>query len=138
MVRIKYDIDAMKFMSLFSSIARARLKDCIISDNHVIFIVEENEIAKAIGKGAANVRKLETIMKKKVKMVEFSSDIVKFVQNLTYPAKIKEALQEDRILKLKAADSQSRGLLIGRGASILRAYEAIVKRYFDIDEIKVE
>lgn len=138
MARIKYNIDAMKFMSLFESITRAKLRDCIISENSVIFIVEENEIAKAIGKNAMNVRKLESLLKKKVKIVEFSDDLVKFMQNLAYPAKIKEAVHEDRILRLTAADSQSRGLLIGRGAAILRSYEAIVKRYFDIDEIKVD
>lgn len=137
MSRIKFDIDAMKFMSLFESMTGAKLKDCIISENLVTFIVEEGEIAKAIGKSAANVRKLEQKLKKKVKIAEFSDDIVKFIQSLTYPAKIEEVEQEEGIVKIKAADNQSRGLLIGREANILRAYEKIVKRYFDIEEIKV-
>ncbi len=137
MVRIKFDIDAMKFMSLFEAMTRAKLKDCIISENLITFIVEEGEIAKAIGKSAVNVKKLEIKLKKKVKIAEFSDDIVKFIQSLTYPAKIREVQKEEGIVKITAADSQSRGLLIGREANILRAYEAIVKRYFDIEEIKV-
>jgi len=137
MVRIKFDIDAMKFMSLFEAMTRTKLKDCIISENLITFIVEEGEIAKAIGKSAVNVKKLEIKLKKKVKIAEFSDDIVKFIQSLTYPAKIREVQKEEGIVKITAADSQSRGLLIGREANILRAYEAIVKRYFDIEEIKV-
>ncbi len=137
MARIKFNIDAMKFMSLFESMTGAKLKDCIISENLVTFIVGEGEIAKAIGKAAVNVKKLEQKLKKKIKIAEFSDDIVKFIQSLTYPAKIKEVEKEEGIIKITAADSQSRGLLIGREANILRAYEAIVKRYFDIEEIKV-
>ena len=138
MTRIKFDIDTMKIMSLFETITRAKLKDCIISEGMITFIVEENEAAKAIGKKGANVKTLERGLKKKIKIVEFSTDLIRFVQNLAYPAKIREANQEGKILTLTAVDSQSRGLLIGRGASILRNYESIVKRYFDIDEIKVD
>jgi hypothetical protein len=54
-----------------------------------------------------------------------------------YPAKVSEVRQDERIVTITAADTQSRGYIIGRGASILRGHEAIVKRYFDIDEIKV-
>jgi N utilization substance protein A len=137
MEKIKFDLQAMKIMSLFESITRAKLKDCIISEKVITFIVEENEIAKAIGKKASNVRRLENSLKRKIKIVEFSDNIAKFIENLAYPAKIDQIEQDEKVVKIKAADIQSRGLLIGREANILRANEAIVKRYFDIEEIKV-
>lgn len=138
MARIKYDIDAMKFMSMFEGMTGAKLKDCIISDDSVTFIVEEGYIAKAIGKKGVNVRRLESSLKKRVKISEFSDNLVKFIENIVYPANVRTVKQEDKIVTLTAADTHSRGLLIGRGASILRSYEAIVKRFFDIEEIKVE
>ncbi len=138
MVRIKYDIDAMKFMSMFESMTGAKLKDCIISENAVMFIVEDGEIAKAIGKKGVNVRRLESSLKKRIRIAEFNDNLVKFIENIVYPAKIRTVKQEDKIVTLTAADTHSRGLLIGRGASILRSYEAVVKRFFDIEEIKVE
>jgi N utilization substance protein A len=137
MTKIKFDINTMQIMSLFEKMTRAKLKDCIISEGAIVFIVEENEAAKAIGKKGINVKNLERSLKKKIKIAEFSDDLVRFVQNLAYPAKIESAEEKDGILTLTPADSQSRGLLIGRGASILRNYESIVKRYFDIEEIKV-
>lgn len=137
MTKIKFDINTMQIMSLFEKMTRANLKDCIISENLIVFIVDENEAAKAIGKKGINVKNLERGLKKKIKIVEFSDDIVRFVQNLAYPAKIERAEHDGKILTLTAVDMQSRGFLIGRGASILRNYESIVKRYFDIDEIKV-
>lgn len=137
MTKIKYDIDAMKFMSMLESMTHAKLRDCIISDNLVTFVVDEGEIGKAVGRKGANVRMLENKLKKKMKIVEFSEDLARFIENLAYPAKVKEVQIEDKIVKVTAEDSQSRGLLIGRGAVILRAYEAIVKRFFDVEEIKV-
>ena len=137
MSRIKFNIDAMKFMSLFEAMTRAKLKDCIITDALITFIVEEGEIAKAIGKGAANIKKLEAKLKKKIKIVEFSHEITKFIQSLVYPAKVSDLDCDGKIVTITAADSKSRGLMIGREANILRAFEAIAKRYFEIEEIKV-
>ncbi len=137
MEKIKFDIDAMKFMSLFESMTGAKVRDCIISEASITFIVEEGEIAKAIGKGASNIKRLEAKLKKKIKVAEFSNEITKFIQSLVYPAKVQDIQYDGRIVTISAADTQSRGMMIGREANILRAYESIAKRYFDIDEIKV-
>lgn len=135
-MKIKYDQTIMKYMSLFDSITRAGLKDCII-DHAVIFVVNQGEIAKAIGKKGTNVRRIEKAINKKVKIVEYSPDIVSFIKNLVYPLKVKEVIQEDDIVTMIPTDSKTRGMLIGRGALHLRSYETVVKRYFSLKELKV-
>ena len=75
MSKIKYDINLMKYMQIFENLTRARLKDCILTEDQLICVVEENEIGRAIGKGGSNVRRIEGILKKKIKIVEFNSDI---------------------------------------------------------------
>lgn len=135
--KIVYDIDAMKFMSLFENITRAKLKDCIIKENMILFIVQPNEISKAIGSKGVNVRKLERILNKRVKIVEFASEPVNFIKNLIHPLQVREINEEDGVYTLTPLDLKTRGLLIGRNASHLRAYEEIMKRYFPIKELKV-
>ena len=135
--KIVYDIDAMKFMSLFENITRAKLKDCIIKDNMILFIVQPNEISKAIGSKGANVKKLERMLNKRVKIVEFASEPVNFIKNLIHPLQVKEIKEEDGIYTLAPVDLKTRGMLIGRNASNLRAYEDVVKRYFPVQELKV-
>ncbi len=137
MAKIIFDANTIKIMSMFESKTRAKLKDCIMSEGSITFIVQEKEIARAVGPKGANVKSLERALKKRVRVVEYSPDVIKFIRNLTYPANIAEADQADKIITLRAADSKSRGMLIGREANILRAFEAVVKRYFDIEEIKV-
>jgi len=135
--KIVYDMSAMKFMSLFETITRAKLKDCIIKENLVLFIVHPNEIGKAVGAKGVNVRKLEKVLNKKVKIVEFSPEPVNFIKNLVHPLKVKEITEEEGIYTLTPVDLKTRGLLIGRNASHLRAYEDVVKRYFPVKELKV-
>ena len=49
----------MKFMALFEKITRTPLKDCIINETQIIFIISNDNIAKAVGKNGSNVRLLE-------------------------------------------------------------------------------
>ena len=136
-VKIVYDMSAMKFMSLFESITRSKLKDCIIKENMILFIVQPNEIGKAVGAKGVNVRKLERILKKKVKIVEFNPEPVNFIKNLVHPLQVKEITEDEGTYTLAPVDLKTRGLLIGRNATHLRAYEEIIKRYFPLKELKV-
>lgn len=137
MNKIRFDIDAMKFLALFESTTHTGVKDCIKKDDRIIFIVNNGEIGKAIGKKGINIKKLEQKLRKKVKIIEYDDDLLIFIQNVFYPNKVKEITEEDGVVTIVPPDSKSRGYFIGRGASTLRAAEEIVKRYFDIKEIKV-
>lgn len=136
MTKIVYDVALMQIMSLFEELSGAKVKDCISGDP-LVFVVNEGEMGKAIGKGGQNVRRLESKLKKKVKIVEFSSDLLKFVKNLVSPCEIVNVSKEDDVVTIVAKDLKTRGLLIGRSAVNLRNFEGIVQRYFPIKELKV-
>jgi len=137
--KIVYDMQVMKFISLFEAITRSKLKDCIVGESLITFVVESGEISKAIGKGAVNVRRLEQKLKKKIKIVEFNDEITGFVKNLVFPAKVKDMNYDGSTITIMAADLSSRGLIIGRDAKKLRNYESITQRYFPhLKEIKVK
>lgn len=136
-MKIVLDTQTVQLIAFFERMTGARVKDCIPTDEQVLFVVEEGEIAKAIGKGGKNPRELERIAKKKVRIVDFHPDLVEFVKHLVAPAEITQAELENTTLIVQAKDLKTRGLLIGRGASHLRFFESIVKRYFPITEIKV-
>ncbi len=137
LAKIKYDINLMKIMSMFESLTRSKLKDCFEIESQLIFVVEEGEIGKAIGKKAVNVKKIENSLKRKIKIVEFDADSLEFTKKVVFPLKLKEINEEEGIITMTAADNNTRGLLIGRNAQNLRHFEAIVKRFYDIKELKV-
>lgn len=136
MVRIKYNIDIMRYITLFESLTGAKVKDCIVNDI-IVFIIHENEMGKAIGKHGSNIKRVENTLKKKIKLVEFNNDVSQFVQNLIYPLKAKEIKEEDGIVAIHVDDRKTKGLLIGRDRHNISLVNDIVKRYFKVEEVKV-
>ena len=67
-IKIKFDIELMKFISLFEKITKINAKDCFKSGAKLVFIVNPGYIGKAIGKGGVNIKKLESLFKKKIKI----------------------------------------------------------------------
>ncbi len=136
MIKIKYDINLMKFISLFETLTRAKVKDCI-EGNPLIFVVKNGEIGKAIGKKASNIRKVENILKRKIKIIEFNEDLIMFVNNVIAPVKAEEITKEDNTIVIKDSDPKTKGKIIGRDSQNRKLCREIVSRYFEIDDIIV-
>lgn len=136
MNKIKYSADLIKLMTFFESMTGAKVKDCISNDK-LVFIVEENEMGKAIGRNGANIKRIESALKRRVKLVEFSSDVLRFIRNMVNPVEVLDIKSEEGIITLYGKDTSARAMLIGRERQNINHLADIVKRYFDVKEIKV-
>ena len=138
MSKIKYNADLLKIMFLFEKITRTRLKDCFIDNNQLLtFVVPSFQIGKAVGKNAVNVKKLENLLKRKIKIVAFNPSAVLFIKNLIYPITA-EVEKQNNVIIIKASDMKSRAFLIGRNQVNLKNNLKITKKYFkEIENIKV-
>jgi len=136
-MNITFDKSTIALMSSFSSFTKSKVKDVIDEGELLIFIVEPGQLFKAIGKKGSNVKLLSNKFKKRIKIVEFNPEVKVFIRNMVYPLEVKEITQEGDIITLEGGDVKTKGLLIGRNAQNLRLLEKVVKRYFDITEIKV-
>ncbi|RLE43009.1 NusA-like transcription termination signal-binding factor [Candidatus Woesearchaeota archaeon] len=126
-------------MSLFERMTKAKLKDCFVDSNGVlVFVVQNGDIGKALGKHGKMAMKITQKLNRKIKIVEYSQDLIKFIKNLILPYTVNAIEQEDDVVILKSDDTRVKGLLIGKNGKNLRNYESIVQRYFPIKEIKVE
>ena len=133
-----YNAQLLKTMTLFEKVTRTRLKDCFVDNNQLMtFVVTELYIGKAIGKNASNVKKLENLLKRKIKIIAFNPSPIKFVKNLIYPI-IAEIDMQDQTILIKGQDTKTKGILIGRNQSNLSNNLEIVQKYFkDIKNIRV-
>ncbi|MFH1506590.1 MAG: NusA-like transcription termination signal-binding factor [archaeon] len=138
MVKITLDSETIKVMALFESITRANLKDCFMNKERMVFVVQEGEIGKALGKKKANLYKIERLLNRKIKIVEFTPNVLQFIVNMLFPLKVADMREDDGIITITGIDTQTKGLIIGARAQNLRNYESIVQKYFpDIKELKV-
>jgi N utilization substance protein A len=133
-----YDVELLKLMKLFEDMTRARVKDCFHNKDKLVFVVEEGELMRALGKDRANLKKLEEKLNRNIKIVEFSPDTLTFIRNLLYPLRVSDMSMDDGVITIKGPDTKTKGLMIGARAQNLRNYEEITRKYFDnIKEIKV-
>src|SRR3989344_2589310 len=138
MAGIKLDQSSLKLLSVFESVTHVPARDCFPDLQQAMVFVVSADIGRAVGRGGANVRHLEQMLKRKIKIVEFNPDLKVFVQNVIQPLKLHTIDVQDSTLVVEAADGKTRGLLIGRSAQNLRNYEYVIKRYFDIKELKAK
>lgn len=138
-VKFKYDVDSLQKMRGFEKITHTRLKDLVETETKMFFIIEKGSLQKAFGgKDKKNVTKLEEIFKKKVKIIEYSDDVIRFTKNVLAPLKVVDIKEVEGIITITGPDQKTKGLMIGARAGNLRLFEKIVQKYFpDISELKV-
>ncbi|MFH0889562.1 MAG: NusA-like transcription termination signal-binding factor [Candidatus Aenigmatarchaeota archaeon] len=136
---LKLNNDTIKIINFFEKYTKVHAHDCIIEPGSIIFIVEEGKAGQAIGKRGVTITELEKKFNKKIKVFEWSDDLKKFVANLIPQAKsvnVEEA--KDKKVLVIAVDTMKRGLVIGKGGANINRIKGIIKRYHDIDEIKLQ
>jgi N utilization substance protein A len=137
--KILFDNETLQTMSLFSQITGVPLKDCFYEENRITFVVFPLSIRKALGKEASNIKRLEIKFGKRIRIVEYNEELVKFVKNMILPFRVDEIVLDGDVVTLKSDDLKTKSLIIGKNARNLRALESYVKRYFpNLKEIKVE
>ena len=134
---MRLNLQSIQQINLFENITGAKVKDCI-NDEELIFIIEEGNIKRALGKDNANIKKLESLLKKNIKLIAYSRDVIKFVTNLIYPIKPDNIDLKDDVIYITINDAKLKGRVYGRGRERLKKLELIIKKYFNIKEIRIE
>ncbi len=135
---MKYNLETIQLINLFENIAKINVKDCFFDKDKLVFIVNEGQGSKAVGKKGINVKKFAEKTNKRIKIIEFSNDPVKFINRYISPIKPESVVQEGKIIKISAKTTKDKGLLIGRNSQNLENLKKVTKKYFkDIEDIKI-
>lgn len=137
MAKQTYNAELLQTANIFEKTTKARVKDVFYIKDLLTFVVFEGDMFKALGKNLENLKKVEALLKRKIKIVEFNRDLITFVKNLIHPYKVESITFEEGIVYIRDNNSKTKGLIIGAKAQNLRQYENIIKRYFEVKELKV-
>ncbi|MEK6937307.1 MAG: NusA-like transcription termination signal-binding factor [Nanoarchaeota archaeon] len=136
---MKLDITIIGYITTFENVTKTDVKECFYNKNkQLVFIVKEGQGRKAVGKKGLHIRKLERLIKKKIKIIEFNSKVEEFVKNIIFPLKSPEVKLEEDVLKVKTDSMQLKALLLGREKANLKELQEIVGRYFNNVKIVID
>ncbi len=126
------NMQEMRYINLFEKITRVRASNCFNYNDSLIFVVPRKDISKSIGEDGRNMRKLNEILNKKVKVaakVVTDRDIERFIAAVVHPTTFNnvELAGGDIII---SAGHQSKSALIGRDKRRLIELQRITKEYF--------
>jgi len=126
------DMQDIRYINLFSKITRVDTRFCFRYNEAVIFSVPKPLVSKAIGDRGKNVRKLNEIIRKRIKIIVSPrgiEDAETFLKAVVSPVEFKEIeIKDDEIII--TAGSQSKAALLGRNKRRLIELQEIVKDYF--------
>lgn len=136
---IVFTTDTIRLLTLFENVTNVPVRDCFVDNDVVYYIVEEGKIGLAIGKNGNSVKNIEKITGKKVKVYEYSLDVIKFIKNLIPRCKEVEIVNKDDKPTIEVrVDKKDRGYVIGRGGENIKIYKEILKRVHNISNLTVK
>jgi len=137
---VKLSTESIRYIALFESLTGANIKDCLVYDDKIVFLVRKGDMGVAIGKGGINVEKAREIIGKRVEILEHSDDPEEFLTNLFKPVKVRVNIinKDDRKIAYVQAPAQYKGLIIGKGGKNINKVKELVRRHHDIDDVIVK
>jgi len=135
----KFDTDTIRLMTLFENMTGAPVKDCIVDENAIYYVIEEGKVGIAIGKNGSSVKHAEKMVGKTIKLFEFSAELAKFVKNLVPQAndiKIKQG--ENGVLVEVHVEKKNRAIVIGRDGRNLKLFKELLQRTHNITDLLIK
>lgn len=137
MVRIKLDTESLKLAGLFESLTGVFVRDCVVSSGGVVFVVGEGEVGRAVGRRGCNVSLFESQVGKRVEVVEFCDDPVRFVLGLFSQVGLGDVFvsesSDGRVVLNVSVGSGGKGLVRSR----LKRFLPLLKKYYGVDRVRV-
>ncbi len=135
-------LEELRFISLFQDITGAMVYRAIedAEGNRIFYLVDKNDVGKAIGKDGRNVKTLSRILNKNVEVVEYSADLESMVRNL-FPGitvlKVDVVDKDDgKVVYVKVKDDE-KGKAIGRDGRNVKRARIILTKLFNVDKVVI-
>jgi N utilization substance protein A len=138
MAPITLNDETMKYISLFENVTRARVKDCIVKQDKLIFVVPKNHVILALGKHGENLKRLKDLFKRNIDIIGFSDQLEIFVKNVFHNFKIQNIQiekRDDKQFVYVNVELREKGKIIGKEGQNLKLAREIVNRHFEVADI---
>lgn len=141
-MEIRLGSEAMRLIALFERVTQARVRDCLEEEDRLTFVVEADDIGRAVGRRGANLRRLRDLLRKDVEVVAWAPERERFLRNVFHRYKVERVSLEERrdgsTLARVKVDARDKARAIGRGGRNVQLARSLARRHFSVDEVVVD
>ena len=123
----------IRIINAFESITGTEVRDCVCSDI-IYFLINPGKMALAIGKNGHNIKIAEKMLKKPIKIFEWSEDCEQFIKNMI-PSAQKIDISGDKVTI--SIEIESRGMVIGKKGCTIKVIREFLERNSNIKDLKI-
>ncbi|MFP4169587.1 MAG: NusA-like transcription termination signal-binding factor [Methanomassiliicoccales archaeon] len=137
---ITFTAETLRYISLFENITKTRVKDCLETEDKLVFVVEPGHANRAVGKGGEHVIKLKNVTGKNIQVIEYANEPEKFIRNVFYNYNVQNVEIENRGSVVHATvtvDPKVKGRAIGKNGRNLKIARDVVNRHHNVQSISV-
>jgi N utilization substance protein A len=130
--------EGLRYIALFEELTKATVKDCIIDDGRIIYVIKAGDMGAAIGKNGDHINRVKKTVDKHIDLVEYSDEPAEFIKNAFSPVTVRSVNIVDRNNKRLAyveVSNKDKGLAIGRDGKNIEKVKLVAKRHHDIDDV---
>ncbi len=130
---VELNSEDLSYFSAFEKVTGVIPLDYLNTENLLIFLVEQSELGKAIGKKGMNIKKLRGVLRKRLVIVSDSKDLEAFVRQFfnnisVISIEIKNVMGSNAVVL--TVDEKDRGLAIGKDGERIKAAKLLLEKKF--------
>ncbi len=131
----------MRYINLFAKTTRVQTTKVFVYNNQIVFAVPKDKVSIAIGKGAVNIKKLNEILRRKIKVVAIpaiddNKEIEEFIKSVVAPVEFNGIEIKENSVVINAG-RQSKAALIGRNRQREKELADVLKNFFGITKFRI-
>jgi len=137
---ITFTEETLRYISLFENVTRTHVKDCLETEDKLVFVVDPGQANRAVGKGGENVIRMKNTTGKNIQVIEYSDEPEEFIRNVFYSYNVQNVTIENRgniVHATVTVDPKVKGRAIGKNGRNLKIARDIVNRHHNIQSISI-
>lgn len=140
-MKLTIDNETFRYLNAFGTLTGVSAVDCFENKNEIVYVVEPGKIGIAVGKGGMNIKKVENLLNKSIRLVEYSDDATTFIRNVVYPAKVKNVYistksSGEKVINIQS-DARLKKILMRDGKRLFKLLSTLVERHFSSYRVEV-
>lgn len=140
-MNFKLSNEKLRYLALYEKLTGVTPIDCIesVDGDRLTFVIEEDEMGKAIGEKGKNIGKVREKLDSKVDAVKYSGDPEEFLRNIFSPVDVEEIdieEQEDGKVALIEVEDSEKGRAVGKNGWNIKRARRLSNRHHGLKDVK--